>query len=52
MEQTMPNKTPDQDHTEAQPSRDHGLVVTLWLLALLLAEVEFFLLAFAHMYRM
>jgi hypothetical protein len=36
---------------EAQPSHDRGLVVMLWLLALLIAEIEFWTLAFAHMYR-
>jgi hypothetical protein len=35
---------------ESEPPRDRGLVVTLWLLALLLAESEFWILAFAHMY--
>ena len=37
---------------ESQPSRERGLVVTLWLLALLIAEIEFWMLAFSHMYRM
>ena len=31
---------------------DRGFVVMLWLLALLIAEIEFWLLAFAHMDRM
>ena len=35
---------------ESEPPRDRGLVVTLWLLALLFAEIEFWILAFAHMY--
>ena len=35
----------------SQPSQDRGFVVTLWLLALLIAEIEFWILAFAHMYR-
>jgi hypothetical protein len=37
---------------KSQPSHDGGLVATLWLLALLIAEIEFWMLAFAHMYRM
>jgi hypothetical protein len=37
---------------ESQPSHDRGLVAMLWLLALLIAESEFWMLAFAHMYRM
>jgi hypothetical protein len=37
---------------ESQPSHDRGPVVVLWLLALLIAEIEFWMLAFAHMYRM
>ena len=58
------SKTPrDQEHepahtdrepstrTESQESHDAGLVVTLWLLALLIAEIEFWILALAHMYR-
>jgi hypothetical protein len=36
---------------ESQPSRDGGFVAMLWLLALLIAEIEFWMLAFAHMYR-
>jgi hypothetical protein len=35
----------------SQSSDDAGLVVVLWLLALLIAEIEFWMLAFAHMYR-
>jgi hypothetical protein len=35
----------------SQPSHDAGLVMVLWLLALLIAEIEFWTLAFAHMYR-
>jgi hypothetical protein len=38
-------------NNESQPSHDGGLVVMLWLLALLIAEIEFGILAFAHMYR-
>jgi hypothetical protein len=58
------SKTPcDQEHdlahterepsmrTPSQPSQDGGFVVTLWLLALLIAEIDFWILAFAHMYR-
>ena len=45
----MPNNT---THQKSQPSRDRGLVVVLWLLALLIAEIGFWMLAFAHMYRM
>jgi hypothetical protein len=58
------SKTPhDQEHqlahtnrepstrTASQPSQDRGFVVTLWLLALLIAEIEFWILAFAHMYQ-
>ena len=37
--------------SNAQPSHDRGLVVLLWLLALLIAEIEFWTLAFVHMYR-
>lgn len=60
----MPNKTPDLDASvvhadrqrstsnESQPSHDDGLVAMLWLLAALIAEIEFWMLAFAHMYRM
>ena len=36
---------------ESQPSHDGGFVAVLWLLALLIAEIEFWMLAFAHMYR-
>ena len=36
---------------ESQPSHVRGLVVMLWLLALLIAEIEFWTLTFAHMYR-
>ena len=36
---------------KSQPSHGRGPVVTLWLLALLIAEIEFWMLAFAHMYR-
>ena len=36
---------------ESQPSHDGGFVAMLWLLALLIAEIEFWMLAFAHMYR-
>lgn len=35
----------------SQSSDDAGLLVVLWLLALLIAEIEFWMLAFAHMYR-
>jgi hypothetical protein len=58
------SKTPrDQQHelphtdrepatrTASQPSQDGGFVATLWLLALLIAEIAFWILAFAHMYR-
>lgn len=56
----MPNHTAHQNHEpghrvrtdESQQSHDRGLVVLLWLLALLLAEIEFWTLAFAHMYSM
>ena len=60
----MPNKTPDPDASvmhadrrqstsnESQRSDDGGLVVFLWLLALLFAEIAFWVLLFAHMYRM
>jgi hypothetical protein len=64
----MPKTTPQQEHerlearvahtarersTDAsQSSDDGGLVVVLWLLALLIAEIGFWMLAFAHMYRM
>ena len=60
----MPNKTPDLDASvvladrqqstsnESQRSHDGGLVAMLWLLAALVAEIEFWMLAFAHMYRM
>jgi hypothetical protein len=37
---------------DSQASHDRGLVVTLWLFALLIAEIEFWTLAFTHMYRM
>ena len=37
---------------KSQSSPDRGLVVMLWLLALLIAQIEFWMLAFAHMYRM
>jgi hypothetical protein len=58
------SKTPrDQEHelvhtdrepstrAASQPSQDRGFVVTLWLLALLIAEIAFWIFAFAHMYR-
>jgi hypothetical protein len=58
------SKTPrDQEHelphtdrepstrTASQPSQRGGFVVTLWVLAMLIAEIEFWILAFAHMYR-
>jgi hypothetical protein len=35
----------------SQSSDDAGLVPMLWLLALLLAEIGFWMLSFAHMYR-
>ena len=52
----MPNEAPDWKHEPAtskasQPSHDRGPAVALWLLALLIAEIEFWTLAFAHMYR-
>jgi hypothetical protein len=36
---------------ESQPSHDGGFVAMLWLLALMIAEIEFWILAFAHIYR-
>jgi hypothetical protein len=63
MELEMPKTPRNQEHqlahtnrepstrTASQPSQDRGFVVTLWLLALLIAEIEFWILAFAHMYQ-
>jgi hypothetical protein len=56
MEWKMPNEAPDWKHEPAtskasQPSYDRGPAAALWLLALLIAEIEFRTLAFAHMYR-
>ena len=58
------SKTPrDQEHelahtdrqpstrTASQPNQDRGFVVTLWLLAALIGEIDFWILVFAHMYR-
>ena len=51
----MSNTPRDQEHelahTDREPSGNRGFVVTLWLLALLIAEFEFWIVAFAHMYR-
>jgi hypothetical protein len=59
----LPDPDPNLDasvaHTDreratsnASQSSDHaGLVAVLWLLALLIAEIGFWMLAFAHMYR-
>ena len=44
--------TDRQRSTSDAPSEDRGPAVLLWLLALLIAEIEFWMLAFAHMYRM
>jgi hypothetical protein len=64
MELEMSKTARDQEHelahtdrepstrTASQPSQNPGFVVTLWLLALLMAEIEFWILAFTHMYRM
>jgi hypothetical protein len=43
---------PQRSTSNAQPSEDRGPVALLWLLALLIAEIEFWMLAFAHMHRM
>jgi hypothetical protein len=59
MPKTPRNQEPELAHTDHQPStrtesqesHDRGLVVTLWLVALLIAEIEFWILAFAHMYQ-
>jgi hypothetical protein len=37
---------------ESEPPRGRGLMVTLWLLAVLIAEVELWMWVFAHMYRL
>ena len=46
----MPNETRDQEREIGDQVR--APVIMLWLLAFLIAEVEFWMLAFAHMYRM
>jgi hypothetical protein len=47
---TQPDRQRSTSHAP-QPSHDAGLAVVLWLFALLLAEIEFWMSAFAHMYR-
>jgi hypothetical protein len=46
MELEMTTRPPHERHD----LHDGGLVVALWPLALLIAEIELSLLAFAHMY--
>jgi hypothetical protein len=53
----MPNTVPEQKRTGDRPiapdpePRDGGLAVTLWVLAVLIAEIELWSWLFAHIYE-
>ena len=53
----MSNTPPEHEHelrhraaNESESTYDRGLVVMLWLLAALIAEVELWMWVFSHMY--
>lgn len=50
MPKTATEQKQDRDRA-LEPEHDRGLVVILWLLALLIAEIEFWTWAFTHMAR-
>jgi hypothetical protein len=51
MELEMPKTRLQENRPDRRNPHDDGLVVALWLLALLIAEIELWTLVLAHMYR-